>query len=1129
MNQQLQNILNIVQQESHLTDEQKNTLSLLIKDVEKEMEVISFKLDRTEKVKRTTAILLEETIEELEQKRKAVEAQNRELEIEAALEKVRAKSLAMHHTSELQQVVNIAAQQLQSIRMEINGGVFICINAEAKSELSIWASGGMADYVQKVIVPYLNKPIFTTLRAAIIKGNNFLTEAYSDKEKRELFTHLFNYDPWRSLPQERMQELLARKGGFARSVVISQYTSISITNHHGKAFTEEENEILKRFGKVFEQSYIRFLDLQKAEAQAREAQIEAALERIRSRSMAMHNSSDLSAVVFEMFTALVNLDAQLDRCIILIVDPQTLGINWYLTGKEGLLSNNGFFVQNNSHPSHQAYLEGWSMKREKWHYILSGEEKKNWDAFGFTQTELAQLPDFIKADMSAVETIYLTISSNDFGSLIASSLSPLSDLHASIVYRFTTVFNQTYTRFLDLQKAEAQAREAQVEASLERIRSKVTAMQESSDLLDIVVTMRSEFVALGHNADYFWYMRYLPEIYEKAMTSGDGTRIGMVMTLPRHIHGDIKMVADWEESVEPTLVFPMDVETAVEYIHKMITLGNFKQVDPNAPTLDDIRHIGGLTFVMARTTHGEIGYSLAGVVTDPPKDDLATLARFAAVFDLAYRRFEDIQSKENQAREAIKQASLDRVRGQIASMRDPEDLQHITPLIWRELKTLEVPFFRCGIFIINEKEENVHVYLATPDGRPLAALHLAFDSSELTRKTFASWKRNEVYQEHWDKQKFIDWMHQMMKLRQVKTEQDYQGAAEPPESLHLHFIPFAQGMLYIGNTDQFEEEKFDLVRSLAEAFSFAYARYEDFVVLEEAKEKVEKALGDLKATQSQLIHAEKMASLGELTAGIAHEIQNPLNFVNNFAEVSTELIDEMKQELAAGSWQQAGEIADDLKQNLEKINYHGKRADGIVKGMLHHSRTSSGQKEPTDINALADEYLRLAYHGLRAKDKSFNATMKTDFDESIGNINIIPQDIGRVLLNLINNAFYAVSNRNLSALSNLTGSDNRPKNNLSGSANLTGSNYQPTVVVSTKNLGNLVEIRVKDNGDGIPDEIKDKIFQPFFTTKPTGQGTGLGLSLSYDIITKGHGGELKVRSEPGEGTEFIINLKSTSL
>jgi two-component system NtrC family sensor kinase len=270
---------------------------------------------------------------------------------------------------------------------------------------------------------------------------------------------------------------------------------------------------------------------------------------------------------------------------------------------------------------------------------------------------------------------------------------------------------------------------------------------------------------------------------------------------------------------------------------------------------------------------------------------------------------------------------------------------------------------------------------------------------------------------------------------------------------------------------------------------------------QKANKVLEGTLTNLKSTQSQLIQSEKMASLGELTAGIAHEIQNPLNFVNNFSEVNRELIQELKNEILSDNKEEAISIANDIDNNEEKINHHGKRADAIVKGMLQHSRSSTGVKEPTDINALADEYLRLAYHGLRAKDKEFNAVMKTDFDKSIGKINIIPQDIGRVLLNLYNNAFYVVNEKR--------------KQQPNG--------YEPTISLSTKKINGKVEIKVADNGNGIPQKVLDKVFQPFFTTKPTGEGTGLGLSLSYDII-KAHGGEIKVETKEGEGSEFIIQL-----
>ena len=294
-------------------------------------------------------------------------------------------------------------------------------------------------------------------------------------------------------------------------------------------------------------------------------------------------------------------------------------------------------------------------------------------------------------------------------------------------------------------------------------------------------------------------------------------------------------------------------------------------------------------------------------------------------------------------------------------------------------------------------------------------------------------------------------------------------------------------------------------------------------LLKKQKEEIESTFSKLKSTQAQLIQSEKMASLGELTAGIAHEIQNPLNFVNNFSEVSSELIEEMNMELDKGDIHEAKVIALDLKQNLEKINHHGNRAGDIVKGMLQHSRTSTGVKEPTDINALCDEYLRLSYHGLRAKNKSFNADFKTDFDNTIGKINLIPQDIGRVMLNLFNNAFYAI---------------NEKLKNQNSQRKAEGSLYVPIVQIVTKKILDKIEIKVSDNGNGIPQNIVDKIFQPFFTTKPTGQGTGLGLSLSYDII-KAHGGEIfaraascgesrgKVESEENFVTTFTILIPNS--
>jgi signal transduction histidine kinase len=352
---------------------------------------------------------------------------------------------------------------------------------------------------------------------------------------------------------------------------------------------------------------------------------------------------------------------------------------------------------------------------------------------------------------------------------------------------------------------------------------------------------------------------------------------------------------------------------------------------------------------------------------------------------------------------------------------------------------------------------------------------------------------------------------------------DYKKALEERlilDSIQNEFTNSQTGQTTMRAEMQYEQEKKNLLASIAQERKEAAARRERilvytiisaFVLLaafliynnrqkQRANIRIEKAYGELKTTQAKLIQSEKMASLGELTAGIAHEIQNPLNFVNNFSEVNEELLNEMKEEMDKGNYTEARLVMDNIIDNEHKIKHHGHRADSIVKGMLLHSRETKGEKESRDLNALAEEYLRLSYQGLRAKDKSFNASLKTQFDPTIGKVSI-SQDFARVLLNLYNNAFYAVSEKK----------KGMPEN------------YEPTVSISTQRVNGKVEISVKDNGTGIPENIKEKIFQPFFTTKPTGQGTGLGLSLSYDIV-RAHGGEISVNNKDGQGTEFVVQL-----
>jgi signal transduction histidine kinase len=636
-------------------------------------------------------------------------------------------------------------------------------------------------------------------------------------------------------------------------------------------------------------------------------------------------------------------------------------------------------------------------------------------------------------------------------------------------------------------------RALEIEAALEKVRARTMNMRASSELAETSATLFQELNDLGIHT-----IRTGVGIFDDAheamdlwvTTMVDNQQVMRVLDyFSLHIHPVFENLIPARKQGKPYELTILRGDQVRDYYQ---SLNTYTAQPPNQFYQQEEFFY---SFFFAQ---GTLNVNTSQSLTE---EEISIVIGFARVLGLIYTRFLDLQVEESKTLEARRQSSLERLRAEIASMRTANDLERITPFMWQQLVSLDVEFTRCGIFIVDEEKRVVHAYLSTPQGKPLGVLHLPFDGADSTRKIVENWKAGTAYRENWNRQQFEAWVQSMLEQGQITEVETYQGSDSPIEVLRLHFTPFSQGMLYVGSLEYLFPQQVDLVKSLADSFSVAYARYEDFKRLEDAKNHLEATLSELKATQSQLIHSEKMASLGELTAGIAHEIQNPLNFVNNFSDVNSELISEMKEEIEKGNIEEAKALADLIDENDKKINFHGKRADVIVKGMLYHSRSSSGVKEPIDINALADEYLRLAYHGLRAKDKSFNVALKSDFDEKIGTTTVVSQDIGRVILNLINNAFYAVNEKK--------------KQNPDG--------YEPVISVSTKKSGNNVLISVKDNGNGIPQKILDKIFQPFFTTKPTGQGTGLGLSLSYDIL-KVHGGELNVETKEGEGSKFIIVL-----
>ena len=407
---------------------------------------------------------------------------------------------------------------------------------------------------------------------------------------------------------------------------------------------------------------------------------------------------------------------------------------------------------------------------------------------------------------------------------------------------------------------------------------------------------------------------------------------------------------------------------------------------------------------------------------------------------------------------------------------------------------MEASVFGIGIFI--PEEESIDYRMAIEDGRRYTPYRRKMDN----KNQLPVWcieNNKEVFINNVRKE-YTNYISEYAEVINATLEDG--SRFKSPVSLIYLPLTVEEKVIGLITVQSFREgaythQHLDILKTLASYTSAALYNASSF-------ETLQTTVNELQLTQKQLIQSEKMASLGELTAGIAHEIQNPLNFVNNFSDLNTELIDEMEQDIAKGDLAGVKAISLNIKENEKKINMHGKRADSIVKGMLQHSQSGSGKKEPANINTLADEYMRLAYHGLRAKDKSFNAEMITDFDARLPKISVIPQDIGRVMLNLFNNAFYAVNQKSKTA----------------------AADYKPEITVTTSVENKQVVIKVKDNGNGIPDAIKEKIMQPFFTTKPTGEGTGLGLSLTYDMVVKGHGGRIKVDSVESEGSEFVIQL-----
>ena len=1036
---------------------------------------------------------------------KQAEEQAREAQIEAALERTRTQSMIMQHSNELDDTLRVFHEQVLHLGID-SAFSFLWLPDEEKDRHIFWAAWAENDsktFKSKAIDYPLDRNEPATAQCLIDwKGNDPVVAYHVPPEGVEGY-----FAAWQELI-DGVEQLKPEyfSGGLYYVEAFMKYGCFGIIVKN--ELPEEQKKILARFAIEFERTYTRFLDLQKAEAQAREAQIEAALERVRSRTMAMHNSQDVADTSVTMFQELVKLGVESTvRCGVSIISNEKELEVWTASLKDdGSITLNTGRLTMTAHPLLLHVFNAWQNKESSTTYELTGEALRSYfqalnDAPGYPfQYPMDSLPE-----KWGINAFFFPE-----GCLFAFTGEPLSPEMSQLFKRFAGVFGQTYRRYLDLKKAEAQAREAKIEAAMEKVRSRSLAMQKPGELVEVARLLRYEMALLGveeletssiyihHEATgktECWYAIKDDQAEHKLVADHmdmdlDETWVGRQMLAFYH-------------SAKKQISILMQGENRKEWINYCSTKSKLLNgfYGDNIPDR---------TYHLNKFSNGYMG---AASPCDISAESWELLQRATAVFSFAYTRFSDLQQAEAQAREAQIETGLERVRSRTMAMQASDELAETAAVVFKQLIGLGIAPNRLFIGIIPDEGEDIELWATEEDGSKISTRFTGKISRNASvKKMYDGWK-------HKKKSITID-----MSGKELKEYFHYLAEElKVPFKLGLtqkrrvqSVAYFSKGFIGMASPDEQPEETIKLLERFAGVFNLTFIRFhdlkiaeahaiqaeQDLILLQTEKRRAEDALTELKSTQTQLVQREKMASLGELTAGIAHEIQNPLNFVNNFSEVSRELMAELIEELDNGDTEEAKAITQDVIENLAKINHHGRRADSIVKGMLEHSRVGTGQKQPTDLNTLADEFLKLSYHGLRAKDKSFNADLVTHYDTALLKANVVQQDIGRVLINLFNNAFYAVNQKLKTAT----------------------ADYKPTVEVSTSTQNGQAIIKIKDNGTGIPDAIKEKILQPFFTTKPTGEGTGLGLSLSYDILVKGHNGTLDIISKEGEGSEFIVKL-----
>jgi len=1056
---------------------------------------------------------------------KKAEEQARESQIEAALERVRARSMGMQKSGELIKVVRQIGKEVSEMDIDVQSSqIWTDFSTDPDDGLNIWVDVNGQSYLEKFHIPFVDQPITSEFYEALEKNLDFFSERYSKSEKDQFFRFLFKNSDLKSIPQER-KDLTLNAPGWIRFTVILNNSCLHFGRYYLNEFTEEEKGIFIRLGKAFGQAYTRFLDLQKAEEQAREAQIEASLERVRAKAMSMQNSDELDevlSVLCEQFDVLGILPMSTHMTVL---NFENNSFTFRETGKYGDRSFGEQTVDLDAMDTWKDTVDKWKADKatavNKLHFPKETLPEV-WEVF---HESFASMPEESRITPNDYpDGIYHTAGKHPFGYIGMNQTRPATGEEEEIVIKFANEFGRAYQRFLDLQKAEEQAREAQIEVALEKVRSRTMGMQKSDELADVANVL---FEEMNDLVDNLWTCGFVlcekdREEDEWWLSLEDGFSRGFF--LPNvNDYAHAHLYEGWLKKD--------DFRTAQLEGDKLQEHYDWLMEIPVAKSIFDDMEAAGMQRPEWQKLHAAYfskGYLV--IITREPCAEEAIFKRFAQVFDLTYTRFLDLQKAEQRTREAQIETALEKVRSRSLEMQKPSELEDVIITVNEQLKQLNLDISGGAFIVFNDKitDDEFYCWGAGGAGDYVQEVQIPFLDRPISynirnaikerRRFFTEMYSNAEKQEffnHLFKYPPFNLSSQSRKNELISLSGGYARSCVVNEHTSIFIINH--------NGIAFSDEDNRILKQLGRVFEQAYTRYLDLkrsenqaLLIREERDRLEVALHELNATQDQLIQQEKLASLGQLTAGIAHEIKNPLNFVNNFSDLSVELVQETKDELSAISDQlsdkdrervnEAFEILNDIEANLKKVHEHGSRADSIVKSMLEHSRGGSGKMEPTDLNALLKEFVNLSFHGMRAGNKPINVDLDFQLDDSVTEVPLIAEDFSRVIINLSNNAFDAMKEK-LNSESRI----------------LNPEKYTPKLTIRTQKDNSGITIEIEDNGLGIPNEIKDNILQPFFTTKKGTQGTGLGLSITNDIV-KAHRGSMNLKSTAGEGTRFIIKL-----